>query len=184
MKIKRRKVLFHWDLWGSCSICEIKWRSSHSGGNCQTKGIWSSTLGNNSKTQTPSVWSTRMPQTDRQKSKTHVIPFIPHDFYNHLREYQEFSFLCLQVRHLCWLSFLISHCVCVLVAQSCPTLQPHRLGLTRLLYPQDSPGKNTGIGCHSLWDHNPLWYSCLATWEFSTQIPHRHYDVYMPKLLP
>ena len=40
------------------------------------------------------------------------------------------------------------HC---LVTQSCPTvLQPHRLLLTRLLCPWDSPGKNTGVGCHAL----------------------------------
>ena len=35
--------------------------------------------------------------------------------------------------------------------QSCLTLfRPHRLQLARLLYLWDSPGKNTGIGCHVL----------------------------------
>ena len=34
--------------------------------------------------------------------------------------------------------------------QSCPTLRPHRRQHTRLLHPQDSPGKNTGVGCHFL----------------------------------
>ena len=40
-------------------------------------------------------------------------------------------------------------CVCVscLVTSSC--LQPHRLQPTRPLCPWDSPGKNTGVGCHS-----------------------------------
>ena len=38
----------------------------------------------------------------------------------------------------------------VLVTQSCPTLQPHGLWPTRLLCPWDSPGKNTGLGYHSL----------------------------------
>ena len=38
-------------------------------------------------------------------------------------------------------------CVC---AQSCPTLWPHGLQPPRLLYPWDSPGKNTGVGCHFL----------------------------------
>ena len=33
------------------------------------------------------------------------------------------------------------------VAQSCPTLRPHGL---HLLHPWDSPGKSTGVGCHSL----------------------------------
>jgi len=34
--------------------------------------------------------------------------------------------------------------------QSCPTLWPHRLQPTRLPHPWDSPGKNTGVGCHFL----------------------------------
>ena len=34
--------------------------------------------------------------------------------------------------------------------QSCPTLQPQRRQPTRLPCPWDSPGKNTGVGCHFL----------------------------------
>ena len=34
--------------------------------------------------------------------------------------------------------------------QSCPTLRPHRGQPTRLPCPWDSPGKNTGVGCHFL----------------------------------
>ena len=34
--------------------------------------------------------------------------------------------------------------------QSCPTLPPHRRQPTRLPCPWDSPGKNTGVGCHFL----------------------------------
>ena len=34
--------------------------------------------------------------------------------------------------------------------QSSPTVQPHRWQLTRLPHPWDSPGKNTGMGCHFL----------------------------------
>ena len=34
--------------------------------------------------------------------------------------------------------------------QSCPTLRPHRQQPTRLCRPWDSPGKNTGVGCHFL----------------------------------
>ena len=34
--------------------------------------------------------------------------------------------------------------------QSCLTLQPHRWQPTRLYHPWDSPGKNTGMGCHFL----------------------------------
>ena len=33
-------------------------------------------------------------------------------------------------------------------------LQLHRLQLARVLYPWDSPGKNTGVGCHSLLQGN------------------------------
>ena len=38
----------------------------------------------------------------------------------------------------------------VLVVQFCPTLGSHGLEPTRFLCPWDSPGKNTGVGCHSL----------------------------------
>ena len=34
--------------------------------------------------------------------------------------------------------------------QSCPTVRPHRRQPTRPRRPQDSPGKNTGVGCHFL----------------------------------
>ena len=34
--------------------------------------------------------------------------------------------------------------------QSCPTLWSHRWQPTRLPGPWDSPGKNTGVGCHCL----------------------------------
>ena len=44
-----------------------------------------------------------------------------------------------------------THCAALsLVAQSCPTLQPHGQQPTRLFCPWDSPGKNTGGGCHAL----------------------------------
>ena len=34
--------------------------------------------------------------------------------------------------------------------QLCPTLRPHGQQPTRFLHPRDSPGKNTGVGCHFL----------------------------------
>ena len=34
--------------------------------------------------------------------------------------------------------------------QLCPTLRPNRRQPTRLPCPWDSPGKNTGVGCHFL----------------------------------
>ena len=43
-------------------------------------------------------------------------------------------------------------CLCVCVSHSVvsDSLRPHRLQLSRLLCPWNSPGKNTGVGCHSL----------------------------------
>ena len=41
--------------------------------------------------------------------------------------------------------FTVHVCVCAESLQWCPTLQP-----TRLHRPWDSPGKNTGVGCHFL----------------------------------
>ena len=34
--------------------------------------------------------------------------------------------------------------------QSCPTVRAQRRQPTRLPHPWDSPGKNTGVGCHFL----------------------------------
>ena len=34
--------------------------------------------------------------------------------------------------------------------QLCPTLRPHRRKPTRLPRPWDSPGRNSGVGCHFL----------------------------------
>ena len=40
--------------------------------------------------------------------------------------------------------------MCGLPFQSCPALRLHRLEPIRFLCPWDSPGKNTGVGCHFL----------------------------------
>ena len=42
------------------------------------------------------------------------------------------------------------HVLRCLVTQSHPTLQPPGLQSARLLCPRNSPGKNTGVGCHFL----------------------------------
>ena len=39
---------------------------------------------------------------------------------------------------------------CVSHSVGSNSLQPHELSTARLLCPWDSPGKNTGVGCHSL----------------------------------
>ena len=58
---------------------------------------------------------------------------------------------------LCYFSILWSVSILYMNAmlnakslQSCPTLWPHRGQPTRLPHPWDSPGKNTGVGCHFL----------------------------------
>ena len=42
------------------------------------------------------------------------------------------------------------HRLAAKLLQSCPTLRPQRQQPTRLPRPWDSPGKNTGVGCHFL----------------------------------
>ena len=61
--------------------------------------------------------------------------------------------------------------------QSCLTVQPYGLQPAGLLCPWDSPGKNTGMGCHALlqWIFptqglNPR-LSCLLHWQAGTLPP-------------
>ena len=56
---------------------------------------------------------------------------------------------------------------CCLVAKSCPTvLRLHDLWPIRLLCPWDFPGKNTGVGCHS------LLQGIFATQGSELSLPH------------
>ena len=62
---------------------------------------------------------------------------------------------------------------------SCLTLQPHRLQPAWLLCPWDSPGKNTGVGCHALlqgifptWGSNPGVLLCRQI-LLATELPGR-----------
>ena len=41
-------------------------------------------------------------------------------------------------------------CCCQVASVMSDSMQPHRRQPTRLLRPWDSPGKNTGVGCHFL----------------------------------
>ena len=45
---------------------------------------------------------------------------------------------------------MIKGCVCESRSVVSDSLRPHGLQPTRLLSPWDSPGKNTGVGCHAL----------------------------------
>ena len=44
-------------------------------------------------------------------------------------------------------------CCCKVASVVSDSVQPHRQQLTRLPRPWDSPGKNTGVGCHFLLQH-------------------------------
>ena len=48
------------------------------------------------------------------------------------------------------LPFRNSCCCCYVTSIVSDSVQPHRLQPTRLPRPWDSPGKNTGVGCHFL----------------------------------
>ena len=63
------------------------------------------------------------------------------------------------------LFFLRKRCTCLYAKslESCPALQPYGLQPTRLLCPWDSPGKNTGVGCCTLFQ-----------WIFPTQGSNLH----------
>ena len=57
------------------------------------------------------------------------------------------------------------------------SVQPHRQQPTRLRHPWDSPGKNTGVGCHFLLQcmkvesESEIAQSCLTPWTEAYQAP-------------
>ena len=68
------------------------------------------------------------------------------------------------------------------VNQLCLTLRSHGLWPARWLSPWDSPGKNTGVGCHSLlhgsfWPRDWTWVSCIASKFFIIWITRESYLV-------
>ena len=66
--------------------------------------------------------------------------------------------------------------------QSGPTLRSHRRQPTRLLCSWDSPGKNTGVGCHFLLQ---CMHACSVAWVVSDSVqPHRHQQARLPCLSP
>ena len=66
--------------------------------------------------------------------------------------------------HYGWILYQLSHrearnyrmdrynfcCCCCVASVMSNSVRPHGLQPTRLLHPWDSPGKNTGVGCHFL----------------------------------
>ena len=75
-------------------------------------------------------------------------------------------------------SVCVCVCVCVCVSHSVMSnsLQHHGLQPSRLLCPQDFPGKNTGVGCHFLLQRifpTEGLNSCLLHWQVdSLQLSH------------
>ena len=66
-------------------------------------------------------------------------------FYWVIGDLQHVNFCCTAK----WLSYLCCCCCCVASVVS-NSVRPHRWQPTRLRRPWDSPGKNTGVGCHFL----------------------------------
>ena len=89
----------------------------------------------------------------------------------------------------CWdrnpIGVRVCVCVCVymlLLLFSCQavfhSLQPHGLQPSRVLCPWDSPGKNTGVGCHFLLQEIFLTqglYPCLLHWQVDS-LPLKHQE--------
>ena len=71
----------------------------------------------------------------------------------------------LQARILEWVAISFSNaCMHAKSLQSCPTVRPYGQQPTMLLCPQDSLGKNTGVGCHFLVPQktNRSWWRVLT----------------------
>ena len=60
---------------------------------------------------------------------------------------------------------MLSSCCCEVTSVVSDSVQPHRQQPTRLPCPWDSPGKNTGVGCHCL-----LRFYCPIKWQKQNKI--------------
>ena len=67
------------------------------------------------------------------------------------------------------------------VAQSCLTLQPHRLQPTRPLHPWNFPGKSTRVGCHFLLHVCMYVHKCICTY-FVTLTKRKSAYIYLEKI--
>ena len=90
----------------------------------------------------------RRKQTENSETHRHVVPWISQSLDSLP------SFLCL-LKAPCVCLYIMSRILsgvymCVSRSVVSDSLQSHRLQPTRLLCPWNSPGKNTGAGCHSL----------------------------------
>ena len=72
----------------------------------------------------------------------------------------------LQARILEWVAISFSNaCMHAKSLQSCPTLQPHGQQPTRLLCPQNSLGKSTGVACRVLLQESVAGMALLITFD-------------------
>ena len=89
---------------------------------------------------------------------------------------------------ICNIYVCVCVCVCVCVQVSvCSVVSlcdPHRLQPTRPLCPWDSPGKNTGVGCHFLPQGIfPTQVSCTASRFFFYRLSHQGSPKYICMLI-
>ena len=78
-----------------------------------------------------------------------------------------------------WQYFISCVCACSVPSVVFNSLWPHGLQPTRLLCPWDSPGKNTGVGCHALRQgifkpknqNHVSCVSCITRGFFTTEPP-------------
>ena len=61
-----------------------------------------------------------------------------------------FSDCCDDIKYIANVNYYFYHYSAAKSLQLCPTVPPHRRQPTRFPCPWDSPGKNTGVGCHFL----------------------------------
>ena len=61
-----------------------------------------------------------------------------------------FCYLVYRVIVTIFLNSIYMRCCCQVASVVSDSVRPHGLQPTRLLCPWDSPGKNTGVGCHFL----------------------------------
>ena len=94
------------------------------------------------------------------------MPFFLHHFFKPFWSSQKWP------RNLDW---GFSMCVCSVTSVISDSLRPHGLWSTRLLCPWDSPGKNTGVGCHAsrrpFQPRDQTWVSCIVVRFFTAEHP-------------
>ena len=78
-----------------------------------------------------------------------------------------------------WVCECVSVCLCVLIhSVVSDSLRSHGLYPARPLCPQDSPGKNPGVGCHFLFQGifltrgSSLHFLCLQQWQVDPFLPN------------